>query len=179
MAHRHRSWSLYATYSSESPSEIPYNSTLPLALAPNLNNNFPTYLTGIGDEAILTVGPAATNWAKTPINESETITSNTCPASVVACNATGGLVVGVNQGGSYTFGYELPPITNNQFYDQHTIILGTDVLGAANNMSSCQATCAQAYSSGGTTIGSFTVSKTLTHSSINGTRVTQVTANVQ
>ena len=46
-------------------------------------------------------------------------------------------------------------------------------------VNSCVATCAQTYKSCGVTIGSFTITKTLTHGSLNGTAVTNVSVSKQ
>jgi hypothetical protein len=147
-------------------------------LAAGLNNNFPTYLTGIGLETIMTLGPSSVDWSGTQIQETAGMTSNTCPPSVSACSATNGFQVGVNQGGLTSFGYSIPTLpSSSSFYDEHVIVSTTDLLAAGPN--SCQIVCAQTYTCAGASIGSFTVTKTLTHSSIGSTPVTQVTITKQ
>lgn len=110
------------------------------------------------------------------VDENISVVTNSCPPSVNACNATGLAPVGANQGGQYTLGYEIPALTNgNQFYDERTILAGTDVLGAAG-MSSCQILCAQTYSSNGCpSLTSYVLIKWLDHSQMSGIPITVVT----
>jgi hypothetical protein len=132
------------------PSSVSLYSSTPLALAAGLNNcpgsncrNYPTFLTGVGIETIMALAPASGKWTNAQIQETVSATSNTCPASVSACTATGGFQVGVSQAGQYTFGYLIPALPSaNSFYDEHVIALSTDVLGAAG-LNSCAIVCSQ------------------------------------
>lgn len=130
--------------------------------------NFPTYLTGIGTEDVMLLGPPSNNLAGLTVNESMSVVTNSCPSWVNACNATGLSSTGQNQGGSTTFGgFQIPYLTyGNQFYDEHYLIGYIDDLGPAN-MSSCQIMCMHTYSSNGCpSLTSYTLIKWLNHSTM-------------
>jgi hypothetical protein len=149
------------------------SSSMNLWLTPSLLS---TYLTGIGTEDVMQIGSTSGNLAGMTVDESISVVTNSCPPSVNPCNATGLAPVGLDQSQYTTFGYSIPPLANsNQFYDEHVIVLPTDVLGAAN-MSSCQILCAQTYSSNGCpSLTSYVLIKWLDHSQMSGLPISVVT----
>ncbi len=165
------------------PSNVSVSVREPLALAPGYSNNFPTWLSGFGIETVMALGSSILeDWTGLQLVEQVSVQSNTCPGSIAGCNATGGFQVGVNQGGQTTFGYTIPTIADTRsFYDEHVIFSHGDLLAGQLVGYSCQVVCMQTYAcADGTVIGSpFTVTKTLTHDTINGTFVTQVSVTKQ
>jgi hypothetical protein len=105
------------------------------------------------------------------IVEAVSETSNSCPASFGnQCAGSSSFTVGA--GGS-TFGQTFPAATNT-FYDQHASTSASSALDAAG-INSCSSSCKQVYSCGGTPIGTFTINRSFTKGTIQGTPVTNVT----
>ena len=154
---------------------ITLQSSMNMWLTPGLN--FPAYKTGIGTEDVMLLGPASDNLSDVPIYETMSVVANSCPWYVKACNATGGLLTGLDQSNYTTFGYPIPPLPYlNAFYDEHVLVDPLDDLGAPANMSSCQIMCMHTYSTDGCpSVTSYTLIKWLNHSAIGQVPVTVVT----
>ena len=158
------------------PTTITISGTAQLPLQAGLNNNFPTYLTGLGIMATMQVGPGNTNGAAVTENVSNSQTA--CPAGVAfGCSGNATFTVGPSPGGTY-FGTQVSGAGNNQFQDEHAVGSSIDRLGNTG-VNSCTETCSQTYSACNKQIGSFTITRTYTHSSISGTPVTLVTITKQ
>ena len=82
---------------------------------------------------------------------------------------------------NYTpYGIAVPTLPFNAFWDLHTATSAEDVLNGQAQGYSCTVVCSQQYLCSGNEIGSFTITKTATHSALPpATQVTQVSATVQ
>lgn len=145
-----------------------------------LQNDYPSFLTGVGILSRMIVGPVGTDFSAVAISEIVTPTGNTCPSNIKADTDFPTITFGpqffvrqaaVWEGNSY-------PATYNAFYDQHTFKSTSNVLGSTN-VTSCQATATQVYTCNGTVIGTFTLTNTYLAGFIGGTRVTFVAVSKQ
>lgn len=147
------------------------SSAEPLApLVPNL-------LTGVGIIAQMQVGPTSTDWDFTPIAESLSLSSNSCPANFGSSLCVGGspFTVGQNDGGATSLDGLPTPAIQNSFYDNHTLTSGQDLLTSAN-ISSCSFTCSQTYTCQGKQIGpTFSITFSMTKGTVGNATVTNVT----
>lgn len=136
----------------------------------SLANNYPPQRTGIGGFAQMSVGPSSsTTYNGARITESVTQdASTTCPSSLLSQPAFDGACSGSSTPfvvGAYaqpTFGVTLGQ-TNNAFWDQHTSADGSDDMGVAGYTTTCNIVCDQTYSCGGSNIGSFVITRMISH----------------
>lgn len=151
------------------PTTVTLSSSAAIKLAAGLQNNFPTYKTGFGIMATMQVGPGNTNGALVTENVSNGAT-NTCPTGVAAaCSGNSTFTVGPTSVGTY-YGNSIPGAGSNQFQDEHIVYSSGDVLASYGATYSCTQTCSQIYSACSKQVGSFTITRKYTHSSISGTR---------
>ena len=147
-----------------------------------LEDDFPTYKTGIGIVASMQVsGPSSNSYNGSKISESLSVNGvmqDTCPANYFSeCNGSATFTVGT---GGTDYGVLFNP-ANNIFYDDHSLVYATSLLDAAG-LNTCTYSCNQTYSAvsdpagnscGGTSLGSFLITYTFTKDTINGTPVTR------
>jgi hypothetical protein len=168
-----------ATVTPACPTTASIVSTTNLPLSAALPNNFPTYLTGFGADMLIGLGPGAgTSYDGSTVTESFSNIATTCPAGAQYATCAGNTtwtVAPVNNQGQTIGGTPAPSAGDGQFLDEHAAISTSDILAGQGANYSCMVTCTQTYTSCGQTIGTFTLQKQFTHSSINGTAVTQVT----
>ncbi len=165
------------------PSSISISSRTgwPLAAGVSQTSNYPAYLTGIGLETVMTLGNVFADYRGLNFSEVVVPVYSTCPAAanIPTCSGWGGFQVGVNQSNRTSYGYPIPALPipgNSSFYDAHVLVSTSDLLAGQAPNYSCWYACTQTYvCADGTAIGSFAVTRTLTHSTINGTPVTKVT----
>lgn len=153
-----------------------------------LEDGFPTYKTGIGMVASMQVGPPPTvPYNGSTISEALSgngVLQNTCPAKYFSeCN--GGVTFTVGTAASeFVLRF---PATDNIFYDPHSLLSASNLLGEAG-LSTCTYSCNQTYyaatdpagnSCGGANIGSFIITYTFNTSTIDGTPVTRATVTEQ
>ena len=148
---------------------------------------FPNIETGIGAVATMVVSPSTPN--NTPITESFSPVSNSCPTSnpwPASLCPTPGAPFYVGQGGQagvwvngvlYTFGPVYPGLANT-FYDQHTATSTTSWLDSTGTRT-CTAVCRQTYSCTGIWIGTHTVTLTFIKARIDGINVTETDVSKQ
>lgn len=126
--------------------------------------------TGYGAMASMLANPTSTDWTSAVITETVTPGANNCPAAlqnafqtVTSANSStfnvgkGGHVLDPNS--SQTF-----PAVPNAFYDEHSLTSTSNTLPSGT----CQASAVQTYVCGGTTIGTFNITKTVTAGTANG-----------
>jgi len=179
-----------ATVAPSCPSSVSIFRVTPIPLAANMYacpgpagscSNFPNYLTGVGIETIMQLNPIDVDWSKMSLQETVTTDPNSNCPTAPACGGAGGLVPGTRP---YNYAYgqlvdQLPTSnTNAYFFDWHTLMYATDILGPANR-SSCTDICHLAYSCGTTPIGSFTITKSGSHATIQNTPVTVMSVTKQ
>jgi len=172
------------------PTTVTLVSNTSLALQGGISStqNFPAYPTGFGSYVTLQVAdPYGQDWEDVQITEKVTQSSSTCPAQTIACDTGGNTFV---VGRAPSFGTSLYGITlqefptQNGFWDLHTSVGTADILTKLQQGDSCGVVCTQTYSCGSTQLkstsgpGVFTVTRNATHTKINGTAVTVVTATV-
>ncbi len=156
------------------PTTVTVSSTPSISLAAGYQNNFPNYKTRFGIMATIQVGPGNMNGAAVTESVSNGAT-NRCPTGVAAaCSGNSTFTVGPTSGGTY-YGNSIPGAGSNQFQDEHIVRNTGDVLAGYSANYSCTQTCSQIYSACSQPVGSFTITRTYTHSSISGTPVTQIT----
>jgi len=148
---------------------------------------FPNIETGIGAVATMVVSPSTPN--NTPITESFSPVSNSCPTSnpwPASLCPTPGAPFYVGQGGQagvwvngvlYTFG-PVYPGQPNTFYDQHTITSNVSLLDYSG-IRTCTAVCTQTYTCSGVPVGTHTITFTFIKAGINGTHVTDTEVSKQ
>jgi len=151
--------------------------SIPLTAA-NMNN--PAVLTGWGMLSYMTVSPSGSgfNWNGTVVQEQVSSSGvPTCPPAVVECVGNANFTVGAPVM-SYAFYPNPQPVPVNEFADWNTENAPIDLLAGEPAGYSCQFACKQVFTCppGGSTIGSFTITRTLLHSTINGKSVTVATA---
>jgi hypothetical protein len=158
-------------------------STTQVPLQAGLQNNFPTYLTGFGAVMLIGLGPGGpSTYNGATVTEAFSNTTTTCPAGTqfATCSGSGTFTAGpVNNQGNTLQGTPEPSTGNGQFLDEHASGTSSDILAGQGANYSCTVTCTQTYTSCNQTIGTFTLTKTLTHGSINGTSVTSISAAEQ
>lgn len=133
--------------------------------------NLATWKTGIGAVFQMNVGPDTTDWSGTKITEAVSESNTTCPASF-GNQCTGSSTFTVGAGGTARNGQTFTG-KKNAFYDQHNSVGSVSVLDQAG-IQSCTSTCSQTYSCNGNAIGHFTITRSFTKGTINGTAVTNV-----
>jgi len=163
------------------PTTVSITSQTPAVLSATLPDNFSAgILTGVGMIATLTLGPgspASYNGASVSENFTDGPPGG-CPSPITPasmCVGNSQFKAGPGSVATY-YGNTSPSTGNGQFLDKHGTITFADVLSAKAPDYSCKQTCTQTYSACGKQIGSFTITFTFTHSSIDGTPVTQVSA---
>jgi hypothetical protein len=155
----------------------PSSSSVGSTTAESLAKVLATYKTGLGAVVGIQFNPAA----PTGLVVTETLSSGatTCPQGFPTVCATKGnlntasLVVGT--AGTATDGTPFPA-TPNTMWDEHVVASASSLLGSSGKQCSIQ--CNQQYSCGGTIIGNYTITYTLSTGTISGTPVTNVTATV-
>ncbi|WP_353070544.1 Ig-like domain-containing protein (plasmid) [Tunturibacter empetritectus] len=130
----------------------------------------PTWLTGIGIVVGMQV-PSNPNSNGTPIGESLTTTSNSCPASFGNI-CTGSSTFFVGTGATMINGQSFAAVPN-QFYDQHYSVSSASELDQ-NGIASCSVACHQTYTCNGTSIGTFTITRQFTKGVVGPYAVTNV-----
>jgi hypothetical protein len=149
-----------------------------------LENFFPGRKTGVGIVSSMLAGPAG-NFNGIPISESIStsfVLQQTCPAPVFPNVCTGSSTFIVGNGVTSTdpvsgFTVVKPPVPNT-FYDFHTTLANSSLLDDAH-INSCTTGCIQTYSCNGLNIGTFTVIRTFTKDTIQGTPVTRMSVSKQ
>jgi hypothetical protein len=145
-----------------------------------LQNDYPSFSTGVGILTSMKVGPVGTNFASVVLYEIVTPTGNSCPANIKTATDfptitfSAPFVVGANavwEGLPYAS-------VQNAFYDQHITKSATNILGLTN-VTSCQSTATQTYTCNGNTIGTFSLTNTYTSSFISAQPVTFVSVSKQ
>jgi hypothetical protein len=170
LANANKSANLAAVFQGACPDSVTLANTtqIPLLLG------FPSLKTGIGIVVALQVNPpknpVGKYWDWTPITESFTKPSSSCPTIVPACVPGPAFVV--SEGGK-EYGITFPA-TSNVFYDRHFLRISESVLSSPGAPSSCTVTCHQTYSCGKKKIGAFTIKKNLEVGTIQETPVTNV-----
>ncbi len=153
-----------------------------------LEDDFPTYKTGIGMVASIQALPTlSTSYNNSKISEALSVNGvmqNTCPTKYFSeCNGSATFTVG--QGGT-DYGVTFNP-ANNIFYDDHSLVSSSNVLGEAG-LGSCTYSCNQTYyavsdpagnSCGSTNLGGFVITYTFTTGTIQGMPVTRTTVTEQ
>jgi len=153
-----------------------------------LEDDFPTYKTGIGMVASMQLGPPpSTSYNQSKVSEALSVNyvmQNTCPAQYFSeCNGSATFTVGT---GGTDYGVPFNP-ANNIFYDDHSLVNTSNVLSQAG-LSTCTYSCNQTYSAvsdpsgnscGNANIGSFLITYTFTTGTIQGTPVTRTTVAKQ
>lgn len=169
-----------ASYNYVSVSSCPTSVTLANTTAIPLEDYFPSLLTGVGITASMQANPNNSNynWNGTAITEAVSWQSATPPNcdSGLNNNCTGSSVFTVGNPG-YAGPNQLPA-TTNIFYDGHTTALSISYLNSMN-LQTCTQVCAQQYTCNGTTVGNFTITRTLTKDTIQNTPVTRVAVTKQ
>ncbi len=138
--------------------------------------------TGYGEMAGMMTNPTTTNWSSAVIKETVTPTTSTCPSSILPQFSTVTTLnsttfnVGIGATLPDNSNYIYPAITN-VFYDLHATNSPANLLAGYANVKSCTASAAQTYVCGGSIIGSFTITKTLTQGTANGKPATIVTVS--
>lgn len=174
------------------PGPVPTSASTELTDPLSLSLVFPNGLTGIGDVARVTVGPSGTTWDGQNITETVALASSTCPAAFQACSGSTTFTIGLGyqpstctawSGGNCTTYTPVGPLlvaTTNEFFDQYTYSADQSVLDYYGGGSSCEQTCTQTYFSVCTPplpIFTHSFTRTLTKSTIHGTKVTLVTVS--
>jgi hypothetical protein len=145
-----------------------------------LQNDFPSFTTGVGILTNMIVGPVGTNFNSVILNEIVTPTGNSCPANIKSATDFPTISLGTPfvignsafwEGSSYAS-------VQNAFYDQH-INKGTTNLLGLTNVTSCQSTATQVYTCNNNPIGTFTLTNTYTSGFISGQPVTFVSVSKQ
>ena len=146
-----------------------------------LSSNDPPYRTGIGATVQMSVGPSSgTQYNGVQIVENVTSGSGTsCSAALLsqpafknACFGSDTFTVGsVPQP---VFNGQANPQTNNAFWDVNTSTDASDDMAAAGNTQSCMIVCNQTFSCNGTLIGSFVITRKISHGTLNSVGVTNV-----
>jgi hypothetical protein len=162
------------TVSPPCPTTTSINGITQVPLSPQ---STPPYLTGLGINTTMGVGPATQNYNGATIMESVSPAGGTCPQNWQqnACVATspGGLIVGGSAEGFGPSGLGATlPAVSNAFLDAHGFQSTSNVLAGGP---SCTIVCAQTYSCGGNGIGNYTITMTLSSKTVNNNAVTQVT----
>ncbi len=165
------------------PSSASLAGTTPIPL----EDDFPTYKTGIGAVASIQVaGPASGSYNSSKVSEALSVNGvmqNTCTGHVNECQGSATFTVGTG-GADYGVRFNA---ANNVFYDGHSLVSTSSVL-SGTGLSSCTYSCNQTYhavsdpagnSCGNANIGSFTITYTLRTDTIQGTPVTRTTVMVQ
>jgi len=135
----------------------------------------PAELTGVGIIAEMQVGPTTVDWGFTPITESVTTTSNSCPASFGSCTGNSTFSVGASDAGYSSVDTVPTPATTNVFWDNHNTNSPMNLLNAAG-ITSCTQICSQTYSCGGKLLGpTYTITRSFTQGKVGSNAVTNVT----
>jgi hypothetical protein len=153
------------------PTSVTLSSTKQISLAAN----HPPYLTGMGIVAAMQTNPTTKNWNGTKITEAVSLGSgDTCPKSDDFGKCEGSDTWSVGTGYPTFFGVSLPA-TENIFWDAH--VTATKAYSVLNHygITSCSRTCAQTYTCNGKSVGSFTITRKFTKTTLGGQSVTLVT----
>jgi hypothetical protein len=161
------------------PTTVSIASTAQLPLQSGLGNNFDAgWRSGFGIMATMQVGPGDGYNGQTITESVYSGFNNNCPASVgYTCSGNSTWTIGPTAGGTYQ-GTFVPGAGNNQFQDTHLARSMTDLLDGTSlppASYSCTQACGQTYTACNQQVGTFTITRTFTHSMINGTPVTLVT----
>jgi hypothetical protein len=145
-----------------------------------LQNDYPTWQTGVGILSRMKVGPVGTDFTSVVLSETVTPTGDSCPSNIQSYTDFPTITYGHNfivglsaawEGNSY-------PSVYNAFYDQHVDKISVNILGYTN-VTSCQATATQVYTCNGQPVGTFTLTNTYTSGFIGGQPVTFVSVSKQ
>jgi hypothetical protein len=173
------------TYEGQAPTNVcPTSASAAWTDPLNLSLLFPTLLSGIGNVARVTVGPATSNLDGQTVTESVSQSSNTCPSVVPnACVGGSTFIVGLGyqpnvctawNGSTCTTRTNVGPLlvaTHNQFFDQNTAVSPQSFLSSGQ----CTQTCSQQYYCGTQKFSDRTFTYNFQKSTMNGTTVTLVT----
>jgi hypothetical protein len=156
---------------------------------PNVQDNFPSLLSGFGIIATMQVGPGSLDGST--VTENVTAGVNGCsgynlssPSGTAALPVCVGNAMfsvgpgGYNSGGA-EFGINYPGSGSNQFLDAHLYAASWDLLWRYAPGTTCTVTCSQTYSACGVPIGGFTITEQFTHSSFMGNSVTDIAVTKQ
>jgi hypothetical protein len=145
-----------------------------------LQNDYPSFSTGVGILTNMIVGPVGTSFTSVVLYEIVTPTGNSCPANIKAdtdfpaITFSTPFVVGTTafwEGSGYG-------AVQNTFYDAHIAKWSQNVLGSTN-VTSCQSTATQVYTCNNNVIGTFSLTNTYTSGFISAQPVTFVSVSKQ
>jgi len=161
----------------------PTSITVGTIASPPLSQNYPPYKTGIGGFAQMSVGPSnSTTYNGYQITEALSQDSaTTCPTILLQQDAFSGVCSGNS---TFTVGAALQsnpyngaptPPANNAFWDVHTSTDAVDAMGVAGYTTKCYIVCDQTYTCGASQIGTFTITRTITHTTVGSDPAVPVT----
>lgn len=168
------------TYDMQTVQKCPTSISLDQVWTQPLQNDYPTWSTGVGILTRMKVGPVGTDFTSVVLSEIVTPTGDSCPSNIQFFTSFSPITYGSNFIVRQSAGWEGNPYPSvqNAFYDSHRREYATNILGNTN-VTSCRSTAVQDYTCNDRVVGTFTLTYTFYSGFINAQPVTFVSASKQ